>query len=268
MQMNSSGRVKNPIKGKVFGADTFKITTRQAEKLKLQGIEYDDNVEGTGYRVLKVDDGTGETRIVAADDASAKALSDMNLKGFDTDDVKYNAEATSFKNLYDSNADFYNGYNKGSLTWRGAIANWFGALTAKFLDSNNLTRNMFQDFRKKVAAAEGGNTRTVAQEIMSQRANEIEEGGMKTVGVAEEEEVDEDGNVIKTAKPVENDESGSKLQRDNLKTESGVSAKLLVISGNVQEGANVDCTMMNVIGAISVLVTAGKALQIINLTTA
>ena len=43
MQMN--GTVKNPVKGTLFGKDTFKITNHQAGLLAQQGIEYDDDFE-------------------------------------------------------------------------------------------------------------------------------------------------------------------------------------------------------------------------------
>ena len=295
MQMET-GRVKNPIKGKIFGVDKFKITNRQANKLSQQGIEVDDDFEGTGKRVLKFDDGTGEIRIVAADDKTASELSDMNLKKFDTDKVKYNSEAVSFKNLYAENADFFNGYNKGSMTWRGAIANWFGTLTTKFLESNKLTRNLFQDFRNKVNEANDGNTKKVATDMIAKRAEEIEDGGVKMTGV-EKEEVDEDGKPTGDKSKVDTSDitpgegdggfdssakrtaegagysadssssSSSKIKRTDMSL-GAVKTKLESISGSVQKGANIACTLLNTIGAVSLLVTASEALQIINLTTA
>lgn len=261
MQMDS-GRVKNPIKGRIFGSDTFKITSRQASKLSTQGIEVDDDFEGTGIRVLKFDDGTGEIRIVAADDSSVAKLNELNLKGFDTDNVKYNAEAISFKNLYEGNADFFNGYNKGSMTWRGAIANWFGTVTAAFLSSNKITRNIFRDFLKKVEESQSGNTRTVALELMEGESDTIKEGGYKTTGV--EEETNEDGQTTYRETTVE--EGPSTVSRESLTTEN-VSAKLTSIAGTVQKGANVICTVMNTLGAIGLLVTASEAVQIISLVT-
>ncbi|MBR3254535.1 hypothetical protein IKF88_02280 [Candidatus Saccharibacteria bacterium] len=285
MQMDTR-RVKNPIKGGVFGADTFKITKRQAARLATQGIDYDDDFEGSGIRVLKFDDGTGEIKIVAADDASVVKLNEMNLKGFDTDNIKYNAEAISFKSLYADNADFFNGYNKGSMTWRGAIANWFGGLTAKFLGSNKITRNLFKDFQQKVAEADAGNTKKVALDMIAKGAEEIEEGGMKVVG-ADETTESEDGNTetkrfdsadvdpdtyraddATFSSTVAEEPTKQTTNRSSLKTEADVKTKLNDISGKVQQGANIACTVMNTLGAIGLLVTASEALQIINLTTA
>jgi len=288
MQMDT-GRVKNPIKGRLFRSDTFKLSSRQQQRLSKQGIDYDDDFEGTGTRVLKFDDGTGEIRIVAADEKSARALTELNLKKFNTD---YNSEAVSFKNLYEGNADFFNGYNKGSLTWRGAIANWFGTLTAKFLGSNKITRNLFQDFQKKVAEANDGNTKKVALEMIARGAEDIQDGGIKVVEGDEKFKNENDQTVTKPINggdetpgyrsSIEFSGGGSDkysvdsrrgqpessvIKRSSLKTEADVRTKLNDISGKVQQGANIACTVMNTFGAINMVVTASEALQIINLVT-
>ena len=295
MQMNS-GRVKNPIKGRVFGADTFKITERQAARLATQGIDYDNDFEGTGIRVLKFDDGTGEIRVVAADGDSLSKLNDaISVKNASPDiTTRYNADAITFERLYSENSDFFNGYNRGSMTWRGAIANWFGTKTAEFLNSNKITRNLFQDFQKKVAAANNGNTRTVATDMIAKRAEDIEDGGIRLVG-ADETESGEGGETetsrVNTSEitPGENNENfkngdystaknagysevpdssgSSKIERSKMNYDT-VKSKLQDISGTVQKGANIACAALNTVGAVSLLVTASEALQIINLTSA
>ena len=283
LQMDS-GRTKNPIKGTLFGGETFRLSSSQRAQLSAQGIEYDEDFENTGIRVLKFDDGTGEIRIVAVDDKAVKALNEMNLKGFDSD---YNAEAVSFKNLYANNSDFYNGYNKGSLTWRGAIANWFNSLTIKFLDSNKITRNLFQDFRKKVAESESGNTRTVALEMMAKGTEEIKDGGIKTT-TSQEEEVGEDGKIktkdveMKNLTPeeyaakvksdgisgsIDDPAKSSTIERASVGSTSGTTKLLNDIGGKVQKGANVICTVANFLGTVNLVVTASESLQIINLVT-
>ncbi len=262
MQMDT-GRYKNPIQNKwsVFSGETFKITSSQRTRLAAQGIEYDGNYDGTGMRVLKFDDGTGKIQIVTADADTANKIGNG---------------AVEFRKIYAENADFFNGYNKGSMTWRGAITNWFGTMTAKFLSSNKITRNMFKDFQKKVAESNDGNTRRVAQEIMARGTEEISEGGMKVIGAEEEKIEGEDGKLKGTGKynTNENAPEPTKSRRMDFQTASAengystVANKLNDIGGKVQKGANVACTIMNTMGAISLLVTASEALQIINLTTA
>lgn len=278
MQMDS-GRVKNPIKAKIFSSDTFKISSKQASKLSNQGIYYDDNFEGSGLRVLKFDDGTGELKIVAADEATAVRLTEMDLGRYDADvetGMKYNAEAISFKNLYSDNADFFNGYNSGSLTWRGAIANWFGTLTQKFLSSNKLTRNLFQDFQQKVAAENDGNTRTVAPELMAKGTDDIQEGGAraKTVGEDTDEEGDPTGTYHLSSTE---EEPNSSFKRSSIQSESDVRSKLEElgdkysggsIMGTAQKVANFACLGLNFVGGVSLFVSASEAIQVINLVTA
>ncbi|MDO5785891.1 MAG: hypothetical protein Q4P20_12605 [Eubacteriales bacterium] len=278
MQMDS-GRVKDPIKARIFRTDTFKITSSQAKKLSVQGIYYDDNFEGTGIRVLKFDDGTGELRIVAADDASAAQLkSRVDIENLDVDadlGMKYNAEPISFANLYANNTDFFHGYNKGSMTWRGAIANWFGTLTANFLSSNKLTRNLFKNFQQEVAASQSGNTRTVALDLIAEGADKVSEGGNMVQKYGEDTEVDENGNPTGPTDYylTENEQSGSStFDRTKITSQSQVAAKLQEIGdkygGTASNVANYACLGLNFLGGVSLLVSASEALQVINLVTA
>ncbi len=289
LQMDS-GRVKSPSKGTIFGDhQKFSITKKQAAKLKQQGIEYVKDFEGSGVGVLKFDDGTDTPKIIVMNESDIGKIKGGN--------------AFTFDNMYSANSDFFHGYNAASMTWRGAIAGWFGEVTVKFLQSNNLTRNMFADFQKKVKSAKAGNTKSVAQEILAERTGTIEDGGAKMKG-ADEEAQDADGN--STRRPVDGgeivpgsngskeppsptnmtgkegeseavknsfgvtegtDSSGGKFSRADM-TADTVRTKLDDISGKVQKGANIACTVLNVVGSINLLVTAAEALQIINLTTA
>ena len=266
-QMNAN-RVKDPVKGKIFSANTFKITESQATKLAAQGIEYDDNYNG--HRVLKFDDGTGKIQIVTADVDTANKIGNG---------------AVDFATIYKENSDFYNGYNKGSMTWRGAIANWFGTTTVKFLRSNKITRNLFQDFQKKVEAENNGNSRTAALELMAKGTDKITEGGYKTTGAQKEESYEEDGKTKTHWVDVENvkdfklgggesrigsnnsPSGGGVIERSSMNNKEAVSKKLNGISGNVTKGANIACTVFNVLGGVSALVTASEALQVMSLVT-
>lgn len=259
------GLVKDPVKSKIFGEDTFKITKKQASELSMRGIEYDDDFDGNGTRVLKYDDGSGEIKIVAADEDAASRLTKMDLSKFDTDDIKYNTEAVSFKNYYEADADFFKSYNDGSMTWRGAIANWFGSTTMKFLSNNKLTRNMFENFDQKVKES-GESPRKVATDTISKNAGEVEEGGIKVATAGEDE--DEDGGRVRG----DNEYEGGKMPK--MESEAEVKEKLNKIgdtfskvSGTAQAVVNTGCAALNFIGAVSLLVTASEALQIINLTT-
>ena len=294
-QMDTN-RTMNPIRGKIFGPSEFKITKKQAKMLAAQGIEVDDDYEapnGQKARVLKFDDGSGTPKIVAADADVAKRLG---------------GDVVDFDTLYKTNADFYNGYNKGSMTWRGAIANWFDTVTVKFLRSNKITRNLFQDFQRRVDAENNGNTRAGALDMIAKGADEITERGYATRGEENRheeitEEIDSKGNKVqKIDYPFESTDisnstidgirdegdyvhsksglvdvleldgesfvsGGGTIERSSMATEAGVRTKLNDVAGKVQKGANVACTVFNVLGSIGMLVTASETLQVINLVT-
>lgn len=255
LQMDS-GRVKDPVKGTIFGK-TFKITKKQQEKLKQHGIEYDDDFNGK--RVLKFDDGSGEIKIVTADAKTAKALGDID--GVDATTGKaYSKVAVSFDDIYSSDTDFHHAYNTGSMTWRGQIANWFGTRVSAFLKNNNLTRNMFNDYENKKAELDGDGLAAV-KETLEEKTDSIDNEGEKTKKV--EEETDEDTGTTKYKEEDSSTDAG-KLTR----SETDLGKKMKNIESKFSASANVVCGISNAVGAITMAVTAAEALQIINLATA
>lgn len=262
MQM-SSGNIKDPIKANLFGKEKFRtMSSRQQSRLAAQGIEVDNDFNGTGERVLKFDDGTGKTVIVTADADTAARIGDG---------------AVDFKTLYETNADFFNGYNKGSVTWRGAISNWFGTMTVKFLQSNKITRNMFKDFQQKVQDTNAGNTRTVAMSIMEEGADSIKQDGGEVKRIEEEVETDENGEPKVVLKDAEETIPSSTIDKNKIKTKQEVQAQLTKIqeqfegankgAGAISKAANYSCLVVNFLGGVSLLATASEALQIIKVVT-
>lgn len=260
MQMNS-GRVKNPIRGTIFGKN-FKITDTQATKLKEYGINYDENYKNSGVRVLTFNDSDGKTKVVAADDASVGKLGNVDLDG---------AEAVEFKSFYATNQNFFNSYNAGSMTWRGAITNWFGTTTNKFLTNNKLTRNLFKDYRQKMEeAGAGADARKIVQDTLDENTRATEDKGISTI--------DKDDEADDIARSDEDGENGKKEPRitktdgdttDYRKASSEkVKSKINKISGAFAKSANIGCAVMNTVGAISLLVSASEAIQILELTGA
>ena len=259
MQM-SNGRTKNPIKGNAIFGRTFKISEKQSAELKKQGIEFDDSTfkgsDGEAIKVLKYNDGSGEIKIVAADEASVRRLNELDLSKFDTGDVKYNAEAVDFKKIYADNPEFFSRYNAGSMTWRGQIANWFGTKTNQFLSNNKLTRNLWENYRQKATEAEvSGKTRLdVVKEAIQKRINGGESGGLARRGVA----TDEDGNRIPGETTTD---SNTKVNSENVRS------KINDVKSKISGGINVGCAVADFVGVVSLMATAQEALQIINLAT-
>ena len=217
-----TGRVKRPIKGnKIFGYK-FTISDKQKQRLAEQGIEFDENYEGK--KVLKYTDSNGDLKIVTAD---------------------------NFKSIYSSDIGFFKSYNAGSMTWRGAIANWFGTNTTNFLKNNRLTRNMFEKYKEEVESGKKNKQKPmeVLKKIIGDRTK-VPDGDME-VKIAKEDATSEESSIGRT-----------------VNSEAEVRAKLTDISSKFNSGANAACAVVGTIGAISLLVSANEALQVINLTTA
>lgn len=246
-QLKKNG-VKDPIKKKwlVFGPEKFKITEKQAEKLKAQGIEFEEDFEG--QKALKfVDEKTGKTIHVVADPEVAKSIG---------------GDVIDFDTAYKNNETFYRGYNAGSKAWRGQFANMFGTGVKNFLKKNKLTRNAFANFEEKLKnAGEDATPKKVVQEILEKKTKTVKDGGLK---VAQDEEGDGEAGKGK-AKMSEKDEgSFDRTKMDNGK----VKEKLNKISGKFSNAANSACAISGFLGAANLMVHASEVLQIINLTTA
>ena len=258
-------KIKDPVRFSIFSGNKFKISNSQAQKLSQHGIEYDQDA-----KVLRFDNGDGNIKVITADD---------------------------FDNFYRSDPDFFKSYNAGSMTWRGAIANWFGTMTNKFISNNKLTRNRFADFQQK-AAAEGGDTRATAIDLMAKDADEIESPGAKLKEADQTEgswldkiknwfcggECNAKSNgkhssedTLYRVEESDNQSNTSRTPRSSIQSESDVRAKLeelgkkyeggSSITGSAQKVANYACLGLNFIGGVSLLVTASETLQIIHLIT-
>ncbi|MBR3248923.1 hypothetical protein IKF89_02750 [Candidatus Saccharibacteria bacterium] len=238
LQMES-GRVKNPKKGTIFG-ETFKITKKQNEQLKRQGIEFDKDYNGTGIKVLKYNDGSGNIKIVTADEGSASRVGGV-----------------SFDKIYASDVKFFDAYNAGSMTWRGQFANWYGTNVSNFLKNNKLTRNMWQNFKEKKEKS-GGDGLKVVKETIGKRIGSVEGGGIKRTT---ETGYDDEGERVKT------DEQENNLGFGRGKANEAID-KINKAKGKIQGGVAIGCAIMDFIGVINLIVAASEASQIINLTTA
>ena len=237
-----TGRVKNPLRGgKIFG-ERFSISKKQQAELKRQGIEFDDkfDFDGKEIKVLKYQDASGEEKLVVADEGLAKK---MRGSGHN---------ALGFVSAYADDPDFFRMYNSGSMTWRGQFANWFGKVTGNFISNNKLTRNMWEGWKEKKAAADGDGVKAVKDTIGSR----VKKGSDIDLRVAQDELED-------------TDEGGTKHRTDEGKVGGGdINAKLGKIQSKFTNAANIGCAVAGVIGSINLLIAADEALQILNIITA
>lgn len=233
LQMKKNRNVKSPYN--IFGTK-LSISKKQQEKLREQGIEYDEDYNGK------------------------KALLYTNSDG-----EKIPVTADNFHEIYTTDPDFSQKYNAGSMTWRGSIANWFSTNTRNFLKNNKLTRNLFEKYEEKMEElkelelSEAEKQKKVAQEAIEK--NIKEDGELKIRSIDDSEELDGDGNG--TGKNTKSDASFT----GKMKTKSDVQNLMKNVAGKYGSGPNLVCAAFNAFGAINLLVTAHQALQIINLTT-
>ncbi len=264
----STGRYKDPIGNATIFGSKFKISNKQQAELKQYGIEVDNDFNGSGTKVLKWTNSDGEIQIITADSKTKITIPEVDA---DTG-VKYKAETVDFKTLYASDTDFFHAYNTGSMTWRGQFANWFGKNVDNFLKNNNLTRNLWNNYKNKKAEA-GGDGLKVVKETLNERIKgndgeiDLETKEQDTAKDADGNEVqDADGKAVPAT-----DEDGKPILKDGTTKETvsgtNVSEKLNKIKTKFSQAVNAGCAVMNVVGAISLMVSAAEALQIVNLVT-
>ena len=233
----------------IFGTD-FKISEKQKKELKKYGIDYDEEyeIDGKKTKAMIYTDTDGEKKVVTAD---------------------------NFKKVYKESPTFFEKYNAGSMTWRGAFANWFGTNTRNFLKNNKLTRNMWEKYKEAKEEVGSGDTSTKSEAEKREANKKIVQDTIqeKVKGEGEldlhlvQEGEDENGN-----KTPEKDSEGTSISR-SVDSEADVKAKLDEISTKVSAGnransaASIACGVLNLVGTVSLLVTANVALQIIQITT-
>ena len=279
--------MKNPTKLKLFSKEgKFSISGKQKTKLSANGIEIED-VDGT--KVMRYQGADGRPKIVVANESE--------VEGFK---AKFqDADVTTFKQAFEYDSDFFVKYKSASMTWRGAIANWFESGTMKFLSENKLTRNLFKNFKDEVAE-NGGDAKKTALELSSKGTDELEGGGTKLMTSKEDME-DDNGKIGKSANA---ENPGASVTDDNGKitvsgtttedagTSTNISRKTQFdseakvkaymedvgakykkgpnvdtgggIAGTVQMATNTGCLIAGFIGAVNMLVVADEVLQAVH----
>lgn len=225
----------NPAKGTIFGSN-FTLTDKQLTEFKRQGITFEEDFNGTGIKVLKYDDGSGEIKVITNTPEDASAIGDASRLDTGVEGKKYGASAVSLDSYSSTNSDFRRAYNAGSMTWRGQFASWFGSGTNNYFKNNKLTRNLTKDFKNKKAQAiaNGETGLKVVQDELSERTGTIADDG------------------------------GGKTKRADA-DETKIGEKLKSIGSKFNGAANAACGIVDTIGAISMLVYADEALQILSL---
>ncbi|MBR3366100.1 hypothetical protein IKG48_03215 [Candidatus Saccharibacteria bacterium] len=193
-------------------------STKTKQRLAAEGIEVDTSGSKT---VLKYKQADGTVRTVTADE---------------------------YSELWRNDSDFRNRMNRGGRSFLGRIAAHIDLTLANFLNSHNLTKNLFEGWINKVYDAEGQTARlhTVIEEKKSSRLGDVDAGTGKS-------DVDDDGTV-KNVSQFDGDEGTEKI-RPKTDTDVDLRNKYADMISNV---ANVTTSAVCGAAAVASAVTAAK----------
>ncbi len=263
-----SRRVKNCIKSRIFGADQFKISKKQRAKLAATGITVDDSGD---YTVMKYKNPEGKEITVVPDSKQASG-----------DNVR------SFSDMYESNQDFRDKYAKGSRTWRGAVGAWFDNLADKFLKRLGVSRGVWSKFKKgredgvdlntlrdTIKAEAGTDGKAKGNAMTNETDVETDDSGKpvdattdsnKTSVELDADDIDHDATgKIKMETPEQIDSGSGSALSTKLK-HFGVEA-VGKVTGIATSAVSLSCAVLNVVGAINLIVAAYQTTQIIKVAS-
>lgn len=261
-------RYKSPTRTTIFGNDKFRISNKQATKLKTEGIEYMqlDN----GRRILVFDDGSGRKQPILSNsdtarlngaDIDADTIAEIRTKGGFADGVEINTKAMNIDSAFEVEGFKY-GYMKSSKTWKGNIAGWFDSLVLKIFDRLNISRSRFKKWQT-ASNVEAGNAEF-------KRLASVEGAADAGTEVVAREEVDVEGE----DDPDFRDTTTSGANDDVIgagESEESIAGKLrtkaTAAAEAASQGAKVFCAAAAAAGAISAVAVAIETAQIVNFVT-
>ena len=248
--------VKDCIKAHYFKADEFRVTKRQKAKLAKNGITFED--EG-GITVMKHVRANGEVQTIVADSKHA------------------GEGRITFDDAFANDIEFRNNYTEGSRTWRGSIKAWFDSSMKKLLGRLGINRNNWRDF--------DANSKNSAEDMKTKMSGDVESDGAdakskNSTGDYEDYDADGDGNSdgtrlsdvesgtpedtsFKTSDATEIDANTGKTKLQG-KLQS-LAGKFDTASSILSTGVNIVCGVSDFIGAVSMIVAAYQAVQIISM---
>ena len=193
------------------------FTARQARMPKLVRWMFNMEAETNNTRTVKNLFGGGTTTKYRKSITSKRVRNRLAAEGIDveTDDgltvLKYHqpdgtvrtVTADEYTELWRTDSDFRNKMNRGGRSFLGRIAAHIDLTLANFLNSHNLTKNLFKDWINKVYDAEGQSVRL---------HNVIEARSPDTTGNVRAQESDYDGESKKPPLNVDADADAETLK--------------------------------------------------------
>lgn len=256
----SSRKVKNCIKSRIFGADKFKISSRQRQKLARAGITVDS--DSFDYTVMRFTGSDGVEHIIVPDSRQA---TDGRI---------------AFSDAYETNMEFRNSYADGAKTWRGQVSDWFDSMADKFLNFIGINRSNWGDYRvsndpkvnednykQKVADVADSDSMDGDAHIWSKDEDKVDQNTGEVIDEGEVHDNMEDLTLSRT--DVEVDADGRVTNTDSLKNklEGFSNSKLTKVASIAGMAANMTCAVFDVVGAINLIVMAYQTTQILKVAS-
>jgi len=270
--------VKDCRKAHVFSAEEFKPSARMRNKLSAHGITFE---EIDGVTVMRHN---GD--IIVADKSQA------------TDGRKW------FDDAFENDYDFRQNYMAGARTWRGSVAAWFDTHMDPFLKKLGINRDYWKDYQRSKNKTNNGDENDMdgfRQTVADNADSDTAEG--KTRGAAGNMDqgttTDADGNPIPATSPDGREyngfdgnnanpsgtpeESTASISRnlvttnpDGSQNTSALKERMKGIGENLASLKNISsafslttgliCGAADFVGAVSAIVAAYQAAQIIKVT--
>lgn len=224
----------------------FSISKRQARKFANAGIDIQTDVD-TGEKVMVFKGANGESMTVTAE---------------------------NFKETLKANSEFNDAFEKGTMTFRKSVANWFNSKAKAFLERINILRNRFNDYDAGQDATKNKEDFEATVKNATGDADVDGKTGDRVLNETETE-ADEDGNTD-VIHSVDSDPDGTnelKIKRGATAAEvetslrsfsEGVGGKISKVASKLAQGA---CTVSEIVGAINMLVIASEAAQILQVSS-
>ncbi len=241
----------------------FDISPKQAKRLSRKGKI---TVEGKGYDTyLKFRQDNGEFVEVVADPARA------------------GGGRVYIDDIYETDATFRTAYYEGTKTWRQSVANWFDNLCDNFLKRIGIGRNRFKTYD---ADQDDLKTKQDYEDTVKKATGDGDYDGHAEGDGAQNKDKwvpddpdnpDGPGHWEKSEEVIENTGAGGEIGLKRGMDEGTVAEKIRDYStriGNKIAGVvkfskilNTACTIAEIIGAVSMLVIANEALQVLQVST-
>lgn len=272
-QLKNAG-ITDPVHKKIFGGNYFKVTNKQKNKLKQQGIFVVEDFGGSGKTAILHNDGSGSLKIVAADaadiDVLKNAAGNVDLSKIDADiDLSKmhidTSTAGTFDTMFNSDTNFRNSYKTGAMTWRGSVGAWFDKTTKKYLEVAGIKRNRHLNFRERVKqeTEAGGDVREAQKKVVRESMQSTSEAEISDTRHSVEEEENDKGETTEKLSTSTEQNSGSR----GMDPKAAVEKVKGIVNGKLKGGGGASalvngvCGVFDVVAAVNLLVMGQELAQ-------